>query len=404
MISQKLRDDFPLLQKHPDLIYLDSASTSLKPAEVIEEQNRYYEELGSNTGRGSHHLSQKATEEYENSREEVAKFIRSENSEIVFTRNATESINLAAVGLERMGHFSAGDEIVISQLEHHANLIPWQQLCKRAGLKFKQVKLNSDYTLDMDDLEQKITKKTKLVSIAHVANTVGTISPAAQIAKIAHEKGALFFLDSCQSIPHMEVDIKKIDADFCAFSAHKMLGPTGIGALYGRKEILDKMPPYNFGGGMISKVEFEKTQFAAPPSKFEAGTAPIAQAFGFAQSCRYLRKVGMENIHDHETKLTEQAIQKMSEIEGIKLHCPQDAKKQGAIALFDPVSIDAVDFGVALDESANIAIRTGMHCAEPLVSSINPKGLCRASFYLYNSRAEIDTFCEQVMAICSSFK
>ena len=274
----------------------------------------------------------------------------------------------------------------------------------RTGAKLKVVKLNRDYTLDMDDLREKVTRKTKVVGIAHCSNTVATITPAQEIAKIAHENNALFLADCAQSVPHIKVDAKKLDADFMVFSSHKMLGPTGIGALYGKAGLLEKMPPFNFGGAMISKVTFEKTLFAKPPQKFEPGTMPIAEAIGFSEAVNYLKKLGMENVHEHDRKLLAHALQKMSGINGVKLHCPKNPEKQGAVVLFEVEGIDAVDLGVAVDESRNIAIRSGLHCAEPIISSINPKGLDRASFYFYNTIEEIDIFAEQVTAISRAFK
>ncbi|HLC93089.1 MAG TPA: cysteine desulfurase [archaeon] len=404
MISEKIRADFPMLQKHPNLIYFDNASTTLKPVPVIAAMNEYYEQLTSNTGRGSHHISQQATQRFEESREDVAKFVGAKAQELAFTRNATESINLTTVSLERMGHFKTGDEIVVSFMEHHANLVPWQELCRRTGAKLQVVKLNADYTLNMEDLRSKVSRKTKMVSIAHAANTVGSIQPAAEIAKIAHDNGALFLLDGAQSVPHMSVDVKKIGCDFLVFSAHKMLGPTGIGALYGKRELLEKMPPYNYGGGIISHVSAEKSEYVSAPQRFEAGTTPIAEAFGFAAAAKYLKKLGMENVREHDRKLTEHCIAKLGGISGVQMYCPKNAQKQGGIVLFGSRSLDAVDLAVALDEAANIAVRSGMHCAEPIVRSINPKGLCRASFYLYNTMAEIDTFASKVMAITVAFK
>ncbi len=404
MLSAKLRDDFPILQNRKGLIYLDNAATTLKPQCVIDAMNFYYTQCTANTGRGSHRMSQQATQMFNEARFEVAKFVNARADEMVFTRNATEGINLVAVSLERMGHFKPGDEVVVSLMEHHANFIPWQQLCERTGAKMRVVKLNSDYTLDMDDLKSKISRKTKMVSIAHAANTVGSIQDAEKIGKIAHENGALFLLDGAQSVPHMEVDVKKIGCDFLVFSGHKMCGPTGIGALYGKADLLEKMPPYNYGGGMISKVLVEKTEFAHPPDKFEAGTTPIAEGFGLAEATKYLRNVGMENVREHDKKLTAKCILRLEEIPGIKMHCPKNAQKQGGIVLFESGSLDAVDLAVALDESRKIAIRNGMHCAEPMVRSINPKGLARASFYLYNTIEEIDTFADEVMAITRAFK
>ncbi|MFH1390990.1 MAG: cysteine desulfurase [Candidatus Diapherotrites archaeon] len=404
MISEKIREDFPVLQNNKGLVYFDNAATSLKPIQVIEAVNHYYKNLGANVHRGNHHLSQQTTQLYEESRKEVAKFIGAKEEELAFTRNATESINAICVGLERQGYFSKGDEIIISALEHHANIVPWQELCKRTGAVLKIAELNDDFTINMQDLEEKVTGKTKLVSVAHASNTVATILPVKEIGKIAHDNGALFLVDAAQSVPHFDVNAKKIDADFLAISSHKMLGPTGVGALYGKKDLLEKMPPYNYGGSMISKVSYEKTEWAPLPEKFEAGTMPIAEVIGFGEAVKYLKKIGMENVHNHEKKLLSHALKKMQEIERIKLFCPQDVEKQGGIILFEVKGIDAVDLGVALDESKNIATRSGMHCAEPIVSSLNPKGLGRASFYLYNTIDEIDTFVDEVTAISHAFK
>ena len=399
MNIKKIRKDFPVLQKNPDLIYLDSAATSLTPKQVIEKINLYYNEFSSNVHRGSHRLSQEATQMYEVSRGEVASFINSKSEEMVFTRNATESINLVAVCLERSKYFKKGDEIVVSALEHHANLVPWQELCRRTGAKLKIAKLNSDFTLNMPNFESTLSKKTKFVSMAHVSNTVASVLPVKKITKLAHEKNALVLIDAAQSVPRMKVNVKQIGADFVAFSAHKMLGPTGVGCLFGKKDLLEELPPYNFGGSMISKVTYEKSSWASSPEKFEAGTMPIGEVIGLAEAVKYLKKVGMGEIHSHEKKLTKFALEKINEIKGVNVFCPNNSEKQGGIILFDCKGIDPLDLGVGLDESKNIAVRSGMHCAEPIVSSINKQGLARASFYLYNTFDEIEAFTQQVMAI-----
>jgi len=404
MISEKIREDFPLLKKHPGLIYFDNAATSLKPQQVIDEVSRYYSEVSANSGRGSHRLAQRAGYEVEKSREEVAKFIKAKPGELVFTKNATESINVVAESLERAGKFKDGDEIVISILEHHANLIPWQQVCKRTGAKLKVVNLNDDFTLNMNDLEEKITRKTKMIAMAHASNTVATILPVEKISKIAHDNGALCLIDVAQSTPGIEVNSKKIGADFMAFSAHKMLGPTGIGGLYIKEEHIDKMEPYNYGGGIISKVTIEKSDWVKGPEKFEAGTKPIAEAMGFAAAAKYLSKIGIGKVREHEMQLVKYALKKMGEIKDLKTYCPNNAEKQTGIVLFGIDGIDAVDLGVVVDEVSKVAIRTGLHCAEPMVSSINPKGLARASFYLYNTLEEIDTFVDALTATSNSFK
>ncbi|VVB99552.1 Cysteine desulfurase [uncultured archaeon] len=403
MISEKIRQEFPALQNNPGLVYLDNAATTLKPKCVIDAVRSYYEEFPANVGRGSHRLARKATEKYEDARATVAGFVGAKENELVFTRNATESINLAAVSLERMGHFNAGDEVLVSFLEHHANLLPWQQLCERTGTKLKVAKLNPDYTLDMGDLAKKVSRKTKIVAIAHASNTVASIQPVSEIAKICHDNGAFFLVDGAQSVPHMEVNVRRINADFYAFSGHKMLGPTGTGALYGKEDLLAKMPPYNYGGGMIRKVTVERTEFGDAPQKFEAGTPAIAEAIGFGEACSFLRKLGMQDVRNHEKQLTRHGLGKISSIKGVKVYCPADAEKQAGIVMFGIDGIDAVDVAAALDESGKIAVRSGMHCAEPIVGSINPHGLVRASFYIYNTAAEVDLLCSEIETISRAF-
>lgn len=404
MFNDKIRSDFPVLQSNPKLIYLDSAATSLKPRPVLEAMDAYYNEFTANTGRGSHRLARMATEKFEKARADVAGFVGAKGSSLVFTKNVTEAVNLVAVSLERMGHFKAGDEIAVGFFEHHANLIPWQQLCERTGAKLKAVNLRPDFTLDMEDLRRKVTKKTKMVSMAHVANTVASIQPVKEIAGIAHDSGALCFIDGAQAVPHLEVDVRKIGADFYGFSSHKMLGPTGIGALYAKEELLGKMPPFNFGGGIIKSVSFEKTVFADGRNKFEPGTQPIADALGFAEGCRYLKKLGMASIRGHEKKLTARALEGFGQINGLKMYCPQNPEKQAGVILFDVLGLDPLDLGVGLDEGANIAVRTGFMCAEPIVRSINPEGLVRASFYAYNTIEEIDALASEVAAIAGHFR
>ena len=404
MISEKIREDFPILRNNPGLIYLDNAATSLKPQQVLDAMQNYYVELGANVHRGNHHLSQQATQLYEESRAEVARFVGGKENEMVFTRNATESINLVAVSLERQGYFKEGDEVLVTALEHHANLVPWQELCARNKMKLRIAALEKDFTVSMRDLSEKVSGKTRVVAVAHASNTVATIPPVKEIGKIAHESGALFLVDAAQSVPHFAVDSKKIGADFLAFSSHKMLGPTGVGGLYARNELLEKIPPYNYGGSMISSVKYEKASWAQGPEKFEAGTMPIAEVIGLGEAVRYLRKLGMDNVREHEKKMLRHAVEKMRGIGGMKIYCPMDAEKQAGIVLFEVEGIDAVDLGVALDEVRNIAIRSGLHCSEPLVSSINRHGLDRVSFYLYNTLEEIDTFVDEVTAIAKSFR
>ena len=407
MSPLNIRSDFPVLQNNPNLIYLDSAATSLKPRPVLEAMDAYYNEFSANTGRGSHRLAREASEKFEQARKEVASFVGAKEGSLVFTKNVTEAVNLVAVSLERMGHFKPGDEIAVGFFEHHANLLPWQQLCARTGSKLKVAGLKEDFTLDMEDLKAKVTKKTKMVSIAHVSNTVASIQDVKEIAKITHRNGAsgaLCFIDGAQAVPHLEVDVKKINADFYGFSSHKMLGPTGIGALYAKEDLLAKMPPFSFGGGIIKSVSFEITVFADGRNKFEPGTQPIAEALGFAEACRYLKKLGMASVRDHEKKLTERALEGLGRIKGLEMYCPKNPEKQAGVILFDVKGVDPLDLGVALDEGRNIAVRTGFMCAEPMVRSINPKGLCRASFYAYNTIEEIDALASEVTAITGHFR
>jgi len=301
------------------------------------------------------------------------------------------------------GFFEKGDEILVSAMEHHSNIVPWQFLEKRVEVKLNFVELNNDYTLDMQDLEEKISGKTKLVSIMHASNTVATITPAKEIAKIAHDHNSLFALDAAQSAPHMPLDVKKINPDFLCFSAHKMLGPTGIGVFYAKKEMLEKMPPFLYGGDMIHTVKRHSSTWNRLPYKFEAGTPNIAGGIAFGAAIDYLQKLGMQNIERHEKELTKYSLEKMQEVEDIELFCPKDAEKQGAIVMFGSKNMEAHDLALALDEADNIAIRSGMHCAEPLVSKLDSEGLARASFYLYNTEKEIDLFAESLQKILSVF-
>jgi len=404
MLPEKIREDFPILEKQKNLIYFNNAATTLKPKSVIEAMNKYYTEIGANLGRGAHRLSRQATTDVDTIRKETAKFINANDEEIIFTRNTTDSINMVATSLERAGKIKSGDEIAITFAEHHANLIPWQKICERQGAKLKIIKIKNDFTLDLEDLNSKITKKTKIVAMAHIPNTIGTIFPVKEAAKISHENEALFLLDAAQSAPHTKIDIKKIGADFAAFSGHKMLGPTGIGCLYMKKDLIEQLPPATFGGGAIKSVSFEKTIFSDNAEKFEPGTMPIAEIYGLGEAIKYIKKIGLENIEKHEKELLKIAFSEMEKIEAIKFTCPKDPEKQAGIILFDIEGLDTLDIGVALDESKNIAIRTGFHCAEPIVRSINPKGLARASFYFYNTKSEVEIFANELNKICSTFR
>lgn len=407
MNIERIRQDFPILEKRfggKKTVYLDNAATSLTPKQVIEAENSYYLECNANIHRGLHKMSEEASRKYEQAHADAAKFVGAKMEEIVFTKNCTESINAVMYSLLSQGFFSPESEILVSRLEHHANLVPWQQAAKRTGAKLRFIELNPDYTLDMQDFEAKINKNTKLVAIAHASNTVASIQPVQEIAKIAHESGALCLVDAAQSVPHTEVNVKKIGADFLAFSVHKMLGPTGLGVLFGKKELLEKMNPFLFGGEMIHSVSYNSSEWNTLPWKFEAGTPPIAQALGLSAAIDYLKKIGLSEIQEHDRKLLEYAFEKMRAIPDIKIFNPMDSKKQGPIVLFESKHLSAHDLALALDEASNIAVRSGMHCAEPMVSSLNPKGLCRASFYLYNTKEEIDLFAETLSRLLKVFK
>ena len=406
MNTETIRKDFPILHAHKNgkpIIYFDNAATTLKPVQVIDAINHYYLDCPANVHRGLHSLSEQASQLYEQSHDKVARFIGAKADEIVFTRNATESINLAAYSLLCSGFFKKGDEILLSRLEHHSNLVPWQFVAQKSGAELKFSELNHDFTLNMNDFENKLSARTRLVAIAHASNTVATIMPVKEIGKMAKDNNSLFLVDAAQSAPHMPLDAKKTNADFIAFSAHKMLGPTGIGALYGNKNALEDLEPFLFGGSMIQNVSWHKSTWAKLPDKFEAGTPHIAGAIGFGAAVDYLQKANMQKVRDHEKELLKHAFSRMKEIPGIKMHCPMDAEKQAGIISFDHPKIEAHDLALALDEAANIAVRSGMHCAEPIVSSINPKGLARASFYLYNTKEEIDEFAETLEKICGAF-
>ncbi|EAE4830115.1 cysteine desulfurase [Listeria monocytogenes] len=389
---QKIRADFPILAQEINekpLAYLDNAATSQKPKQVIEALTHYYEFDNANVHRGVHTLAARATDAYESARGKVAKFIHArEVAEIIFTRGTTSAINLV-VDSYAEANIEAGDEIVISYLEHHSNLIPWQQLAKRKGAVLKYIELEEDGTISVEQAKKTIGEKTKIVALAHVSNVLGTITPIKEIAAIAHQFGAVILVDGAQAVPHMEVDVVDLDADFYAFSGHKMMAPTGIGALYGKRELLDAMEPTEFGGEMIDFVELYDSTWKELPWKFEAGTPIIGGAIALGAAIDYLAEVGLENIHAHEQALASYAIEEMSKIEGITIYGPKDASKRCGLVTFNIEGAHPHDIATILDEDG-IAIRAGHHCAQPLMKWLDVSSTARASFYIYNTKKEID--------------
>ncbi|EJK6756205.1 cysteine desulfurase [Listeria monocytogenes] len=389
---QKIRADFPILAQEINekpLAYLDNAATSQKPKQVIEALTHYYEFDNANVHRGVHTLAARATDAYESARGKVAKFIHArEVAEIIFTRGTTSAINLV-VDSYAEANIEAGDEIVISYLEHHSNLIPWQQLAKRKGAVLKYIELEEDGAISVEQAKKMIGEKTKIVALAHVSNVLGTITPIKEIAAIAHQFGAVILVDGAQAVPHMEVDVVDLDADFYAFSGHKMMAPTGIGALYGKRELLDAMEPTEFGGEMIDFVELYDSTWKELPWKFEAGTPIIGGAIALGAAIDYLAEVGLANIHAHEQVLASYAIEEMSKIEGITIYGPKDASKQCGLVTFNLEGAHPHDIATILDEDG-IAIRAGHHCAQPLMKWLDVSSTARASFYIYNTKEEID--------------
>lgn len=394
IIQQKnVKHDFPILT---NIIYLDNSSTTQKPKQVIEAITKYYEEDNANVHRGVYKLSLKATMAYEHAHEIVAKFINAKFEEIIFTKGTTESLNLLVYSLGKT--LKAGDEIVLTEMEHHANLVPWQQVAKERDVIVKFIPITSDFRLDMNKARELITSKTKIVSVTHISNVLGTINPVRELAALAHEAGAVMIVDAAQSIPHMPINVKELNCDFLAFSGHKMCGPTGIGVLYGKKELLEKMDPFLYGGDMIKEVTFEKSTWNDLPWKFEAGTPHIAGAVGLAAAIGYLQEIGMENIQKHEQELTQYTLQKLSTLSSIQLLGPSACEQRGAVFSCTVRGIHPHDVSEILDKQ-NICVRGGHHCAMPLHEKLNVNGSVRASFYFYTTTEDIDTFIDSLSAI-----
>ncbi|MBM4760753.1 cysteine desulfurase [Bacillus sp. B15-48] len=388
----EIRELFPILHQEVNgnpLVYLDSAATSQKPVQVIEALDRYYREYNSNVHRGVHTLGTKATDGYEGAREKVRKFINAKSiEEVIFTRGTTTSLNLVAASYGS-ANLSEGDEIVITYMEHHSNIIPWQQVAKETGAVLKYFPLQEDATLSLDDVKKTITPNTKIVAVMHVSNVLGVINPIKEIAKIAHENGAVMVVDGAQSTPHLKVDVQDLDCDFFALSGHKMCGPTGIGALYGKKHLLEKMEPIEFGGEMIDFVGLQESTWKELPWKFEGGTPIIAGAIGLGAAIDFLEEIGLDHIEAHEHKLAAYAIEKMSTVEGMTIYGPKDSSKRAGVVTFNISDVHPHDVATVLD-AEGIAVRAGHHCAQPLMKWLNVSATARASFYLYNSEEDID--------------
>ena len=385
----KIRAQFPLLHQKvngKDLVYFDNAASTQKPQVVIDALNHYYSNDNANIHRGVHYLSQEATDKFEDTRNTVKGFINAKNScEITFTKGATDSINLVANGYRSL--LNKGDEIIISEMEHHSNIVPWQMCCEDSGATLKVIPILDDGDLDMEAFENLLSEKTKLVAITHISNALGTINPIEEIITATHKVGAKILIDGAQATPHTSVNVQELDVDYYCFSAHKMYGPTGVGVLYGKEALLDELPPYQGGGEMIKEVSFEKTTYADLPHKFEAGTPNIAGVVAFKASLDFITNLGIENIAKHEDQLVQYATEQLSTISGMQFI--GEAKKRAALVSFNIEGLHPYDIGVLLDKMG-IAIRTGHHCAQPIMERYNIPGTVRMSFGVYNTKEEID--------------
>lgn len=406
-LGEALRPDFPILDQqvngHP-LVYLDNAATSQKPTAVVAKLSEYYEGYNSNVHRGVHSLAARATTEYEAARAKVASFINAASDrEIVYTRNASEAINLVA-NTWGSANIREGDEIVTTVMEHHSNIVPWQMLAQRTGAVLKFCKLNESQELDMEMMAELITPRTKLVSVVHVSNMLGCVNPVEEIVAMAAKVGARVLLDSCQSVPHMEVNVQALGADWIVASGHKMCAPTGIGFLWGKSEVLESMPPWMGGGEMIADVFLEHSTYAEPPARFEAGTPAIAEAIALGAAVDYLQAIGMDKVHDYEQELGEYLYTKLSEVPGVTIYGPTLSAKGGRAALcaFNVEGLHATDLSTLLDASG-VAVRSGHHCTQPVHRYLDIPASARASLYIYNTKAEVDTFIKELKETVSFF-
>lgn len=398
MSNKDFLKDFPTLNKERNgkrIAYLDSAATTQKPTVVIDAIKDYYEKINANPHRGAYELSVLATEAYDEAREKVRSFINAERScEIIFTKNATEAFNLLAMSYG-MNFINEGDEIVISIAEHHSNLIPWQQVAKAKGAILKYMYTDENGELTEEEVHSKITDKTKIVSIAHVSNTLGAINPINEIAEYAHSKGAVVIVDGAQSVPHMKVDVRDLDADFLVIAGHKLLAPMGIGVLYGKKELLEKMPPVLFGGDMVEYVYEQETTFNVLPYKFEAGTQNVEAAVGLSRAIDYLNEIGMDNVEKIEKELISYAIEEISKLDYVKIYGPRDIEKRGGVLSFEIEGVHPHDVASIFD-TFGVCIRAGNHCAQPLMRYLGVNATSRASIYFYNTKEDIDKLIEAI--------
>ncbi|MCY7785035.1 MULTISPECIES: cysteine desulfurase SufS [Bacillus] len=388
-----IREQFPILHQQVnghDLVYLDSAATSQKPRAVIETLDKYYNQYNSNVHRGVHTLGTRATDGYEGAREKVRKFINAKSmAEIIFTKGTTTSLNMVALSYAR-ANLKPGDEVVITYMEHHANIIPWQQAVKATGATLKYIPLQKDGTISLEDVRETVTSNTKIVAVSHVSNVLGTINPIKEMAKIAHDNGAVIVVDGAQSTPHMKIDVQDLDCDFFALSSHKMCGPTGIGVLYGKKALLENMEPAEFGGEMIDFVGLYESTWKELPWKFEAGTPIIAGAIGLGAAIDFLEEIGLDEISRHEHKLAAYALERFSQLDGVTVYGPEE---RAGLVTFNLDDVHPHDVATVLD-AEGIAVRAGHHCAQPLMKWLDVTATARASFYLYNTEEEIDKLVE----------
>ncbi len=407
----KVKTDFPILSRtvrnSRPLIYLDSAATSQKPESVIEAESDFYRFHNAAVHRGAHLLAEEATDAYEGARAIVATFIGAEVDEVIFTKSATESINALAYsfGNAQKGSLLAigeGDSIVVSELEHHANLIPWQELARRTGATLRWLNVTNEGRIDLKDIDRVIDASTKIVAVTHQSNVTGAVTDLDPIVTAARAHDALLILDACQSAPHFAINVKELGVDFLAFSGHKMVGPTGVGILWGRSELLEEMPPFLYGGSMVTSVSMTGATYAAPPKRFEAGVPNMAQAVGLGAAINYLTAIGMEKIHDHETALTKKALEGLAQIEGLRVIGPTNTDMRGGVISFTLEGLHPHDVGQGLDD-LGIAVRTGHHCAWPLMKKMAVNATTRASFYLYNDSNDVDALIEGVGKVQSFF-